>query len=189
MSVSHAQIFCWGPVSCVSSCDVNLSPVPPPPHIHVQFYHRALERGSGASLCHRALLVADLLLPWLTTLVWVRPVVSLPVFGRLFAGHGLEGAARAAAMASWGVRVWVTAATAGLRLAVGRRQLQMFLDGVKEAVLQDLREKKVRFLVPVGGVEYPLFYGSTRYFTVGYLPAYLRTYVRILSSGLKTVVI
>lgn len=75
----------------------------------------------------------DLIMPWVTVLAWMRSVVSLSVFGRI----GQTFATR------WGVRVWVTAASVGVRLAMGRRQLQMFLDGAKESVLQELREKKV----------------------------------------------
>lgn len=108
---------------------------PPPPDLPVprpQYYHRALQRGSGASVSHRALLIVDAVLPWVVTMVWIRSVPPL-----------FLGDARAV---SWGARLRV-AATGGavlVRLGVGRAQLQAFLDGAKEAVLQELREKKVR---------------------------------------------
>lgn len=41
------------------------------------------------------------------------------------------------------LRLGVTGLAVAARLSVGRRQLQAYLDGAKESVLRDLRERKV----------------------------------------------
>ncbi|CAN0430751.1 unnamed protein product [Ectocarpus sp. 8 AP-2014] len=99
-----------------------------------QYFSRALGRGSGATLVYRALLVADGVLPWLASLVWISEVPPL-VLGERWGGGD---AGRALAL-----RVGVTGLAALARLAVGKLQLQAYLEGVKESVLVDLREKKV----------------------------------------------
>eukprot|EP00903_Cladosiphon_okamuranus_P008587 g8237.t1 len=108
-----------------------------------QYFVRALEPGSGAPFAYRALLVVDFLLPWLATLIWVAAVPPL-VLGWLAdeeveeeeGGRGRGGAGLA-------LRVWVTGLAAAARLAVGRFQIQAYLEGVKESVLKDLRQRKV----------------------------------------------
>lgn len=108
---------------------------------------RALEPGSGASFVYRALLVVDVVLPWLATLVWVAgvPPLSLGWWG----GGGTseekrdeeaEGGDGATGLA---LRIAVTGLAAAARLAVGRFQIQAYLEGAKESVLKDLRERKV----------------------------------------------
>ncbi|CAN0007653.1 unnamed protein product [Ectocarpus sp. 6 AP-2014] len=99
-----------------------------------QYFSRALGRGSGATLVYRALLVVDGVLPWLASLVWISEVPPL-VLGERWGGGD---AGRALAL-----RVGVTGLAAWARLAVGKLQLQAYLEGVKESVLADLREKKV----------------------------------------------
>lgn len=78
--------------------------------------------------------MVDALLPWLAVLVWVTAVPPL------FLGEGWEEGVGGAGMA---FKVGVTGLAAVARLAVGRFQLQAYLEGVKEAVLTDLRERKV----------------------------------------------
>ncbi|CAM9391804.1 unnamed protein product [Ectocarpus sp. 13 AM-2016] len=99
-----------------------------------QYFSRALGRGSGATLVYRALLIADGVLPWLASLVWITEVPPLVLGDRW--GGGDAGGALA-------LRVGVTGLAAWVRLAVGKLQLQAYLEGVKESVLVDLREKKV----------------------------------------------
>ncbi|CAM9115444.1 unnamed protein product, partial [Pylaiella littoralis] len=98
-----------------------------------QFFTRAFEPGNGASLSYRALLLVDSLLPWLATLVWVTAIPPL-VLGERWGGVGEAGMA---------LRVGVTGLAAVARLAVGRFQIQAYLEGVKETVLKDLRQRKV----------------------------------------------
>ncbi|CAB1120915.1 unnamed protein product [Ectocarpus sp. CCAP 1310/34] len=99
-----------------------------------QYFSRALGSGSGATLVYRALLVADGVLPWLASLVWITEVPLL-VLGERWRGGDAGGALA--------LRVGVTGLAAWARLAVGKLQLQAYLEGVKESVLVDLREKKV----------------------------------------------
>ncbi|CAM9616762.1 unnamed protein product, partial [Ectocarpus fasciculatus] len=42
-----------------------------------QYFSRALGRGSGATLVYRTLLVADGILPWLASLVWITELPPL----------------------------------------------------------------------------------------------------------------
>lgn len=104
-------------------------PLPP------QYFSRALGRGSGATLVYRALLVADGILPWLASLVWITEVP--PLFLGERSGGGDPGRGMVLRVGVTGLAVWA-------RLAVGKLQLQAYLEGVKESVLVDLREKKVR---------------------------------------------
>ncbi|CAN0512425.1 unnamed protein product, partial [Ectocarpus sp. 12 AP-2014] len=99
-----------------------------------QYFSRALGRGSGATLVYRALLVADGVLPWLASLVWITEVPPL-VLGERWGGSDAGGALA--------LRVGITGLAAWARFAVGKLQLQAYLEGVKESVLVDLREKKV----------------------------------------------
>lgn len=94
-----------------------------------------MRSGSGASFSYRALLVIDLVLPWIVILVWIRPFPSL-----------LIGEQRVEAWGT-GLRVGATVSAVLARLTLGKAQLQAFLDGAKDAVLQELREKKVVILI------------------------------------------
>lgn len=128
----------------VPPCHSSL-PLPPqmlPYPIH-QFFVRALEPGSGASFVHRALLLADILLPWLATLVWIAAVPPL-LLGRMTRGGGDQEDGVRGVVAELALRVGVTGLAATARLAVGRLQIQAYLEGVKESALKELRERKVR---------------------------------------------
>lgn len=89
----------------------------------------------------RCLFVADLVLPWLASVAWVR---SISVLQPWLFGSDLEGGDEGKEVGlDVGLHLWITAAAAVVRLTLAKTQLQMFLDGAKEAVLQELREKKV----------------------------------------------
>ncbi|CAM9343250.1 unnamed protein product [Scytosiphon promiscuus] len=100
-----------------------------------QYFNRSLGRDSGASFLHRTLLVADAVLPWLATLSWITAFQHFVVGSQ--SGEGRAGG-RAASL-----RIGLTGLAAAARLAVGRLQLQAYLEGVKQSVLKELREKKV----------------------------------------------
>lgn len=92
--------------------------------------------------------MVDFLLPWLATLVWIAAVPPL-VLG-WWAGEEEEEQARGVGSGGGGaglsLRVGVTGLTAAARLAVGRFQIQAYLEGAKESALKDLRQRKVCLL-------------------------------------------
>lgn len=73
--------------------------------------------------------------------MWIRPFPSL-----------LIGEQRAEAWGQ-GMRIGATLATVLARLTLGKGQLQAFLDGAKDAVLQELREKKVGIDILINHVD------------------------------------
>lgn len=129
--------------------------LPCPTH---QYFVRALEPGSGASFVCRALLVVDVLLPWLAALVWIAAVPPL-FLGRWGGGAAAAGEeeeearGRGGAGAGLALRVGVTGLAAAARLAVGRCQIQAYLEGAKESALKELRERKVRGFLAFSAAE------------------------------------
>ena len=89
--------------------------------------------------------MVDLLLPWLATMVWVAavPPLFLGWWGDVGGGEGAGGGGRA----GLSLRVGVTGLAAAARLSVGRFQIQAYLEGAKESVLKDLRQRRVSFLL------------------------------------------